>query len=153
MVDNVLWLAIVNSQIQRIDNKLRTHVRCHRPTNDTAAEYVEYDRQSDTVQRATPAHRADARRPQRAAHRRGNSRQVPGQGGADRLLLDGHSNTEDMPRDMSFLFEKNRFNVAISRAQCLSIVVCSPELLEARCKTPQEILLASLLCEFVERAT
>jgi uncharacterized protein len=63
------------------------------------------------------------------------------------------SSTADMPRDMSFLFEKNRFNVAISRAQCLSVVVCSPELLEARCKTPQEMLLANLLCEFVERAT
>jgi uncharacterized protein len=63
------------------------------------------------------------------------------------------SSTADMPRDMGFLFEKNRFNVAISRAQCLSVVVCSPELLEARCRTPQEMLLANLLCEFVERAT
>jgi uncharacterized protein len=63
------------------------------------------------------------------------------------------SSTADMPRDMSFLFEKNRFNVAISRAQCLSVVVCSAELLEARCRTPHEMLLANLLCEFVERAT
>jgi predicted RecB family nuclease len=62
------------------------------------------------------------------------------------------SSTADMPRDMGFLFEKNRFNVAISRAQCLSIVVCSPELLEARCRTPQDMLLANLLCAFVERA-
>jgi uncharacterized protein len=62
------------------------------------------------------------------------------------------SSTDDMPRDMSFLFEKNRLNVAVSRAQCLSILVCSPDLLEARCRTPQEIALASLLAEFVERA-
>jgi uncharacterized protein len=63
------------------------------------------------------------------------------------------SSTDDMPRDMSFLFEKNRLNVAVSRAQCISVLVCSPELLEARCSTPAEIALASLLCDFVERAT
>jgi uncharacterized protein len=60
------------------------------------------------------------------------------------------SSAEDMPRDMSFLFEKNRFNVAISRAQCLSVLVCSPQLLEIHCRTPNEMMLASLLCAFVE---
>jgi len=61
------------------------------------------------------------------------------------------SSSEDMPRDMSFLFEKNRFNVAVSRAQCLSVVVCSPQLLEVRCRKPDEMKLASLLCAYVER--
>ena len=60
------------------------------------------------------------------------------------------SSGEDMPRDMSFLFEKNRFNVAISRAQCLSVLVCAPQLLDVRCRTPNEMKLASLLCAFVE---
>lgn len=60
------------------------------------------------------------------------------------------SSGEDMPRDMRFLFEKNRFNVAISRAQCLSVLVCSPQLLDIRCRTPEEMKLASLLCAFVE---
>lgn len=60
------------------------------------------------------------------------------------------SSGDDMPRDMSFLFERNRFNVAISRAQCLSVLVCSPRLLEVRCRTPNEMKLASLLCAFVE---
>jgi predicted RecB family nuclease len=60
------------------------------------------------------------------------------------------TSAEDMPRDMSFLFEKNRFNVAISRAQCLSVLVCSPQLLEVRCRTPNEMMLASLLCAFAE---
>lgn len=63
------------------------------------------------------------------------------------------SSTDDMPRDVSFLFETNRFYVAVSRAQCLSILVCSPQLLEARCKTPQEMVLTNLLCEFIERAS
>ena len=62
------------------------------------------------------------------------------------------SSSAEMPRNLSFLFEKNRFNVAISRAQCLSIVVCSPDLLEVRCKTPPEMMLASLLCGFAEFA-
>ena len=62
------------------------------------------------------------------------------------------SSSAEMPRDMSFLFEKNRFNVAVSRAQCLSIVVCSPDLLEVHCRTPNEMLLASLLCAYVEAA-
>jgi predicted RecB family nuclease len=62
------------------------------------------------------------------------------------------SSSAEMPRDMSFLFEKNRFNVAVSRAQCLSVVVCSPDLLEVHCRTPNEMMLASLLCAFVEAA-
>ena len=36
-----------------------------------------------------------------------------------------------LPRNLEFLFEKNRLNVAISRAQCLSVLVCSPRLLDA----------------------
>jgi len=62
------------------------------------------------------------------------------------------SSSAEMPRDVSFLFEQNRFNVAISRAQCLSVLVCSPDLLEVRCRTPHEMMLASLLCAFVESA-
>ena len=63
------------------------------------------------------------------------------------------SSGEDVPRDMEFLFERNRFNVAISRARALSILVCSPRLLDVACRTPEEMALANLLCEFVERAS
>lgn len=63
------------------------------------------------------------------------------------------SSGEDLPRDVGFLFEKNRMNVAISRAQCLSVLVCSPALLRTRCKNPEEMELVNLLCAFVERAT
>jgi len=62
------------------------------------------------------------------------------------------SSSDDLPRDLSFLFEKNRFNVAVSRAQALSVLVCSPRLLEVRTTTPQEMLLANMLCAFVEVA-
>lgn len=40
------------------------------------------------------------------------------------------SRGEDAPRGTAFLFNKNRFNVAVSRAECLAIVVRSPALLE-----------------------
>jgi hypothetical protein len=40
------------------------------------------------------------------------------------------SRGEDAPRGTDFLFNRNRFNVAISRAQCLAVVVHGKELLE-----------------------
>ncbi|HEY6485990.1 MAG TPA: TM0106 family RecB-like putative nuclease [Candidatus Cybelea sp.] len=62
------------------------------------------------------------------------------------------SSGEEMPRDMEFLFERNRFNVAISRARAASILVCSPRLLDVSCRTPAEMALVNLLCAFKERA-
>jgi len=41
------------------------------------------------------------------------------------------SNIESLPRDKSFFFSKNRLNVAISRAQCSSIILFNPKLLES----------------------
>lgn len=40
------------------------------------------------------------------------------------------SRGEDAPRGSAFLFSKNRFNVAVSRAECLAVVVHGPDLLE-----------------------
>ncbi len=62
------------------------------------------------------------------------------------------SSGEHVPRDMEFLFERNRFNVAISRARALSVLVCSPRLLDIACRTPGQMALANLLCAFAERA-
>ena len=56
------------------------------------------------------------------------------------------SSGEDLPRNMEFLFSKNRLNVAISRARCLALVVASPKLLEVRCSTPEQMALANTLC-------
>ncbi len=60
------------------------------------------------------------------------------------------SSGENVPRNMEFLFEKNRFNVAISRAQCMSIVVHSPALLDVRCNHVEQIRLVNLLCRYME---
>jgi predicted RecB family nuclease len=62
------------------------------------------------------------------------------------------SSGEDVPRNVEFLFERNRFNVAISRARAASVLVCSPRLLDIRCRTPEQMELANLLCAFAERA-
>ena len=62
------------------------------------------------------------------------------------------SSGEELPRSLEFLFERNRFNVAISRAQAVSVLVCSPRLLDISCRTPDEMALVNLVCAFVERA-
>jgi hypothetical protein len=43
--------------------------------------------------------------------------------------------------------------VAISRAQGVAILVCSPALLRVRCHTPAQMRLANALCRYVEVAT
>ena len=62
------------------------------------------------------------------------------------------SSGEDLPRDIKFLFSRNRLNVAISRAQCLAYLVCSPRLLEARCNSIEEMELVNALCRLAEYA-
>lgn len=62
------------------------------------------------------------------------------------------SHPEDAPRGFEFLFSPNRFNVATSRAQAIAIIVASPRLLEADCKTPRHMRLVNGLCGAVEAA-
>ena len=63
------------------------------------------------------------------------------------------SSHADAPRGMEFLYSSNRFNVAISRAQCMAILVASPEIFEAECKTPRQMQLANAFCRYLELAT
>ena len=56
------------------------------------------------------------------------------------------STDEDVSRGMGFLFSRNRLNVAISRAQALAVIVCSPRLLTARCSTDDDMRLVNMLC-------
>jgi predicted RecB family nuclease len=62
------------------------------------------------------------------------------------------SSADDVPRGLDFLFSRNRLNVAISRAKCLAHLVCSPRLLDAKCRTIEQMPLANALCRFVEVA-
>ena len=62
------------------------------------------------------------------------------------------STGDDVPRGLEFLFNRNRFNVAVSRAKCLSVLVCSRRLLESRCHTVEQLRLVNAVCRFVETA-
>jgi uncharacterized protein len=56
------------------------------------------------------------------------------------------SDAQNMPRDLEFLFSPNRLNVALSRAECLGIVIASPKLLETPCRTVEQMRLVNNLC-------
>ncbi len=62
------------------------------------------------------------------------------------------SSPEEAPRGMSFLYSRNRLNVATSRARAVAIVVAEPALLRVRARTPEQMRLANALCLFVEQA-
>jgi uncharacterized protein len=58
----------------------------------------------------------------------------------------------DVPRGLDFLFSANRLNVAVSRAQCLAVLVHNPRLLDADCPTIEQMTLVDGACRFVELA-
>lgn len=62
------------------------------------------------------------------------------------------STPAEAPRGIEFLYSLNRLNVAISRAQGMAILVCSPALLDVIARTPQQMRFANALCRLVELA-
>ena len=56
------------------------------------------------------------------------------------------SSGDDLPRDIEFLYSRNRLNVAISRARCLAVIFASPRLLEVPCSTIKQMELVDGLC-------
>ena len=62
------------------------------------------------------------------------------------------SSHTDAPRGMEFLYSLNRLNVATSRAKCVSVIVSSPRIFEAECRTPRQIQLANAFCRYLEMA-
>jgi uncharacterized protein len=75
-----------------------------------------------------------------------------GREGAVAIYSMASSSREDAPRDMGFLYSRNRLNVAVSRAESLALVIASPKLLEAGCRTPEQMRLVAALCRYVEVA-
>ena len=47
------------------------------------------------------------------------------------------SSADYLPRHIDFLYSKNRLNVAISRAKCLTILVANPQLMSIQCSKPE----------------
>jgi superfamily I DNA and/or RNA helicase len=62
------------------------------------------------------------------------------------------SSKADAPRGMEFLYSLNRFNVATSRAKCICVLVASPMVFEADCRTPGQMRLANAYCRYLELA-
>jgi hypothetical protein len=60
------------------------------------------------------------------------------------------SSDEEVPRNIEFLFSRNRLNVAISRARCLAVLVCCPRLLDIRPTSIEQMRLVNALCRFTE---
>lgn len=63
------------------------------------------------------------------------------------------SSHADAPRGMEFLYSAYRFNVAISRAKCVAVLVASPKVFEAECRTPRQMQLANAFCRYLERGS
>ncbi len=62
------------------------------------------------------------------------------------------SSGEYLPRDIEFLYSKNRLNVAISRARCWAAVIASSKLLDVTVTEPDEMALVNTLCWVQEYA-
>ena len=60
------------------------------------------------------------------------------------------SSPEDAPRGMDFLYSPNRFNVAVSRARGIFIMISNDSIFEPDCKSPKQIKLANPFCRFIE---
>jgi superfamily I DNA and/or RNA helicase len=56
------------------------------------------------------------------------------------------SSGDYLPRNIEFLYSKNRLNVAISRAKCLVLFISNPALMSIRCTRPEEMALVNTLC-------
>jgi superfamily I DNA and/or RNA helicase len=68
-----------------------------------------------------------------------------GQEAAVVLISMATSSGDDLPRQIEFLYSRNRSNVAISRAKCLAVIVASPSLLETSCSTIEQMRLVNAL--------
>jgi predicted RecB family nuclease len=62
------------------------------------------------------------------------------------LISMATSSGDDLPRNIEFLYSRNRLNVAISRAKCLAIIYANPRLLEIPCSTIEQMELVDGLC-------
>ncbi len=62
------------------------------------------------------------------------------------------SSGAEVPRNVEFLYSRNRLNVAVSRARCLAILVCNPQLLLLKPHTIEQMRLVNALCRLVELA-
>ncbi|GGP63022.1 TM0106 family RecB-like putative nuclease [Saccharothrix coeruleofusca] len=58
----------------------------------------------------------------------------------------------DLPRGLDFLLSRNRLNVALSRAQAVAVVICSPRLVEADIRDVEQLRLVSGMIGLISEA-
>ena len=59
------------------------------------------------------------------------------------------SDVESLPRHKDFFFSRNRLNVAISRAQCVAIIIFNEKLLLASTNSIEEMKLMNNFCKLL----
>jgi len=87
-----------------------------------------------------------------SAARVGTVDKFQGQEAAVVLVSMATSSAEEMPHNIEFLFSANRLNVAVSRAQCLAVVVANPNLLGTSCRSVEQLRLVNKFCQLVAYA-
>lgn len=94
-----------------------------------------YNMQVDLLRRLLPA-----------GARVGTVDKFQGQEAPAVLISMATSSGDDLPRNIEFLYSRNRLNVAISRAKCLAVIYANPRLLEISCSTVEQMELVDSLC-------
>lgn len=94
-----------------------------------------YNMQVEVLKRTLPA-----------GARVGTVDKFQGQEAAVVLISMATSSGDDLPRNVEFLYSRNRLNVAISRARCLAVIYTNPRLLDIPCRTIAQMELVNGLC-------
>ena len=63
------------------------------------------------------------------------------------------SDVESLPRHKDFFFSRNRLNVAISRAECVAIIIFNENLLLASASSIKEMKLMNSFCKLLKFKT
>jgi uncharacterized protein len=129
--------AAVTAIVAGLHGRLWTDHGTPRPLGDADIVVVApYNLQARTVTRAL----ADAGFP---GIRVGTVDRFQGQEAPVVITTMTSSSAVDLPRGLDFLLSRNRLNVALSRAQALAILVCSPRLVEADIRTVDQMRLVA----------
>ena len=60
------------------------------------------------------------------------------------------SDPENIPRHKGFLFSRNRLNVGVSRAECVTFILFNPNLLNTSCQKIEEMRLINNFCKLLK---
>jgi len=73
-----------------------------------------------------------------------------GQQGSITIVSVTSSDADCLPRNLDFLFDKNRLNVSISRSQLISIIIFNPRLLDTYPRNKEQLILLNNFCKILK---